>query len=65
MDWLLTDILSSRTNPLSERLMTEKCQYKIPKKLSFSLKNNNFDDIREKVLDNKKYIVKCSKQNLE
>ncbi|MDR6545380.1 hypothetical protein J2810_001427 [Chryseobacterium rhizosphaerae] len=64
-DWILTDILSSRTNPLSERLMTEKCQYKIPRKMSFFLTKNNFDNVQEKLLDNKKYLIKCSKNNLE
>lgn len=65
MDWFLTYLLSSRTNPLSEKLMTEKCQYKIPRKMNVSLKNSNFDEVQEKLLDNKKYIIKCSKQNLE
>lgn len=64
-DWFLTDILSSRTNPLSERLMTERCQYKIPKNIRFSLKKNSFDDVQEKLLDNKKYLMRCSKKNLE
>ncbi|PIF46642.1 hypothetical protein CLU96_3680 [Chryseobacterium sp. 52] len=64
-DWFLIDILSSRTNPLSERLMTEKCQYKIPKKKNFSLKKNNFDNVQESLLDNKKYLIKCSKKNIE
>lgn len=64
-DWFLSDILSSRTNPLSEKLITEKCQYKIPKKKNFTLKKNNFDDVQDKMLDNKKYLIKCSKQNLE
>ena len=39
-DWFLLTLSSYRTNPLSERLITEKCQYKVPKKLSFSLKKN-------------------------
>ncbi|MCY0971101.1 hypothetical protein [Chryseobacterium wangxinyae] len=64
-DWFLSNLLSYRTNPLSERLITEKCLYKVPKKLSLSLKKNNFDDIQEKLIDNKKYLVKCSKSNLE
>ena len=64
-DWFLLTLSSYRTNPLSERLITEKCQYKVPKKLSFSLKKNIFDDIQEKLIDNKKYLIKCSKSNLE
>ena len=64
-DWFLSTFSSYRTNPLSERLITEKCQYKVPKKLSFSLKKNIFDDIQEKLIDNKKYLIKCSKSNLE
>lgn len=64
-DWFLISILSSRTNPLSERLMTEKCQYKIPKKIQFSLKKNNFDNAQKIFLDNKKYLIKCSKKNIE
>lgn len=64
-DWFLIDILSSRTNPLSERLMTENCKYKVPKNVNFSLKKNSFDDVQDRILDNKKFLIKCSKQNLE
>ena len=64
-DWFLSNLLSYRTDPLSERLLTEKCQYKVPERLKFSLKKNNFEDIQTKLIDNKKYLIKCSKYNLE
>lgn len=64
-DWFLIDILSSRTNPLSERLLTEKCRYKLSKNINFSLKKNSFDDVQDKLLDNKKYLIRCSKKNIE
>lgn len=64
-DWFLSNLLSYRTDALSERLMTEKCHYKVPKKLDFSLKKNRFDDIQEKIIDNRKYLSKCSKNYFE
>ncbi len=64
-DWILTNIVSSRTNSLSENLMTERCRYIIPYKINFSLKRNDFDQVQENLLDNKKYLVKCTETNLE
>ncbi|KMQ65331.1 hypothetical protein ACM39_16800 [Chryseobacterium sp. FH2] len=64
-DWFLLNLSSYRTNPLNERLLTEKCQYKIPKKINFSLKKNNFDDVQENLFNNREYLIKCSKINLE
>ncbi len=64
-DWILNSIISSRTNPLSDVLMTEKCHYEIPAKMNFSLKKNNFDNVQENLIDNKKYLIKCTKKNIE